>query len=141
MSPGIPPGCSERERVNGAITTRCFNFSDPRCTDVNSFMPFFLFINPRVACLVGALFEVSEPGVNQHRFSDFMRHGVDVYGMIRSSRSFVSCRLKLSCVSMQSAKPALRILIVLWIVSSPKLSIQSTKDQFAICSYGVACSR
>src|SRR6266851_7113249 len=26
------------------------------------------------------------------------------HGMIRSSRSFVSCRLKLSCVSMQSAK-------------------------------------
>jgi hypothetical protein len=63
-----------------------------------------------------------------------------IYGMIRSSRSLVSCRLKLSCVSIQSAKPALRILIVLRIVSSPKLSIQSTKDQFAICSYGVACS-
>jgi len=27
-------------------------------------------------------------------------------------------------------------LIVLRITSSPKLSIQSTKDQFAICSYG-----
>src|SRR5258708_1136636 len=63
-----------------------------------------------------------------------------IYGIIRSFRSFVSCRLKLSCVSIQSAKPALRILIVLRIVSSPKLSIQSTKDQFAICSYGVACS-
>ncbi len=64
----------------------------------------------------------------------------EIYGMIRSSRSLVSCRLKLSCVSIQSAKPALRILIVLRIVSSPKLSIQSTNDQFAICSYGVACS-
>src|SRR3984893_13116957 len=65
---------------------------------------------------------------------------VCIYGMIPSSRSFVSCRLKLSCVSTQSAKPALRILIVLRIVSSPKLSIQSKKDQFAMCCYGVGCS-
>jgi hypothetical protein len=44
--------------------------------------------------------------------------------MTRRSRSLVSCRLKLWCLSMQSAKPAYGILIVLWIVSSRKLSIR-----------------
>jgi hypothetical protein len=37
MSAGMPPGCSARERVNGAITTRCFKFNDPSCTGVKSF--------------------------------------------------------------------------------------------------------
>src|SRR5271170_1512753 len=34
--PGISPGCSERERVRGAITTRCFRVVGPICTGVKS---------------------------------------------------------------------------------------------------------
>src|SRR5271156_4478645 len=69
MSPGMPPGCSDRERVNGAITTRCFNFNDPSCTGVNSFGAFFVFIrSSRCAYLVGGSLEMRGPGTNRPRF-------------------------------------------------------------------------
>ena len=35
-SPGISPGCSDRERVRGAITTRCVRVKGPPCTGVKS---------------------------------------------------------------------------------------------------------
>src|ERR1700746_516628 len=69
MSPGTPPGCSERERVSGAITTRCFKVNDPSCTGLNSFGSFLVFIrSSRVAYLVGASFEKRGWGANQLPF-------------------------------------------------------------------------
>jgi hypothetical protein len=78
----MPPGCSERERVNGAITTRCFNFNDPSCTGINSFRPFFLFIkSSRDPYLVGVSLEVREPGSNQFRFSDYVARKLKLTGL------------------------------------------------------------
>src|SRR5258708_2522566 len=66
MSPGMPPGCSARERVNGAITTRCFKFNDPSCTGVNSFKFFFVFIESSgCAYMVGVSFEMRGLGINR----------------------------------------------------------------------------
>src|SRR5882757_1821792 len=56
MSLGTPPGCSARERVNGAITTRCFKGNDPSCTGVNSFKFFLVFIDPLEALYFGQEF-------------------------------------------------------------------------------------
>src|SRR5713226_6427133 len=69
MSPGTPPGCSERERVNGAITTRCFKVNDPSCTGVNSFRSFFEFTkSSQGAYLVGVPFEMLGLGTDRLRF-------------------------------------------------------------------------
>src|ERR1700733_8675869 len=69
MSPGMPPGCSERERVNGAITTRCFKFNAPSCTGVNSLRSFFVFMkSSRGGYLVGVLFGMRELGTGPLRF-------------------------------------------------------------------------
>src|SRR5277367_3340025 len=69
MSPGMPPGCWERERVNGAITTRCFKFNNPSCTGVNSFGSFLVFIkSSRGVYLVGVLFGLRELATGRLRF-------------------------------------------------------------------------
>src|SRR5271170_2635024 len=80
MSPGMPPGCSERERVSGAITTRWFKFNDPSSTGINSFRPFFLFIkSSRVAYVVGVSFEMRGLGKNRLRVElDVLLQGLHV---------------------------------------------------------------
>jgi hypothetical protein len=35
--PGMSPGCSDRERVRGAITMRCFKAIGPICAGVSKF--------------------------------------------------------------------------------------------------------